>query len=293
MSVQSSPFSAAKVPRWLHALRLLPPALPGKTRLARWLLKRAGLQGPVDIQVGDLKFRVPSSEEPVAFHLIADGLYDERTCAVLQHALRHDSVLLDVGANVGAIAITAAHQWCPGGRVVGIEASPAVFRYLEGNLNANPVRGMTVLHRAVSNRTGEMLSFYDAPDEKFGMGSLANRFGGEETKVRTITLDDAMESLGIKHVDVIKVDVEGFELQVFEGGMRLLRQKPAPLIVFEFNDWAEGRADGSLAGSAQRFLRAEGYSTLPIAEFLQGGRTEGPVITEGSCDFVAFKKTPS
>ncbi len=280
---------AVPVPSWLYALRLLPASLRGKGRIARRLMNFAALEGPVKIEAGGVTFWAPSAREPVAFHLIVDGLYDADTCAVLKQALRPGSVFMDVGANIGAMSITAARRWCPQGRVIAFEASPGIHRYLAHNAAQNAIAGLTILHRAVSNASGLTLPFYEAPDAKFGMGSLADRFGGQETGVPTLTLDDAMQQLAIERVDVIKVDVEGFELEVFQGSQRLLQQDPSPLIVFEFNDWAEARDGAAKAGDAQRFLRSLGYTTLAIKPFLQGDHAEQPVMTSGGCDFVAFR----
>jgi FkbM family methyltransferase len=244
--------------------------------------------GPADIQTDGITFRVPSTREPVAMHLIADGGYEPDLCAVLASRLNPSSVFFDVGSNVGVMSLSAAHRWCPQGRVVGFEASPKIFECLDHNARTNPHPSLSVLNRAVTGQSGQHLTFYDAPDEKFGMGSLTNRFGSSGVQVSTITLDDAASELGIERVDVIKVDVEGFELGVFQGAQRLLQQNPAPFIVFEFNDWAEDNGT-TKPGDAQRFLRDLGYTTLPLDRWQRGDLKLEPVIVSGGENIVAFK----
>jgi hypothetical protein len=88
------------------------------------------------------------------------------------------------------------------------------------------------------------------------------------------------------------VDVEGFKLGVFRGARRLLAMTPAPVIFFEFNDWAESNAL-AVPGDAQRFLHELGYITVPLEDWARGERNPHPVQTSGGAEFVAFKPTPN
>ncbi len=277
------------VPRWLYLLRWLPRRLPGKSRLAVLLCSRVSA-GPIEIRTGSLIFCAPSIREPVVFRLVADGIYDPDTCEVIRRALRRDGTLLDVGANIGAMSLRAARHYCPAGRVLGFEASPSIFRYLAHNAEANVIPNFTPLHRAVTCRDGDALTFFDAPEAHFGMGSLANRFGGSGVSVPTITLDTAVAQQRHTHVDVIKVDVEGFELGVFQGAIQLLRQTPAPVIVFEFNDWGENRPENDVQpGAAQRFLLEQGYRLQLVRDYLAGKPAGTVVLTQGGADLVAVR----
>lgn len=277
------------IPPLLYALRILPARLRGKMRLSRWLLQQLLTSGPADILTQGITFRVPSTREPVALHLIADGSYESQLCTTIANHLQPDSVFFDVGANVGAMALTAAHHWCPHGQVVAFEASPNIFSYLDHNARTNPHTGLKLLNCAVSNQSGKHVNFYDAPIEKFGMGSLVNRFQTQGIEVPTITLDDAAADQGIARVDVIKVDVEGFELGVFQGAQHLLQQTPSPFIVFEFNDWAEANGT-SQPGDAQRYLRELGYTTLTLDAWQRDDLTPQAIIDKGSGDIVAYRE---
>jgi FkbM family methyltransferase len=277
------------VPACLRVLPLLPAALPGKTRLARWLLRHFMPPGPVEVSAKGITYCAPSSQEPVVQHLIADATYEPKLCAALSKTLKPDSIFIDVGANIGVMALQAAHHWCPQGRVLAFEASPAVFPCLENNATRNPHPALAVFHLAVTNLSGGSLRFYEAPADKFGMGSLANRFGALGAQVPTITLDDAAQQHRLQRVDVIKVDVEGFELGVFQGARRLLEQSPAPIIFFEFNDWAETHGD-TRPGDAQRYLRSLGFQTVTLQSWEQKNLNEQPIIENGSADIVAFRQ---
>jgi FkbM family methyltransferase len=267
---------------WLYCCRWLPQRLPGRGRLIRAILRLAAPTGPVEIRAGKLTFQAPSLQEPVAAHLLADGMYDPATCAAIQRVLSQDGTFLDVGANIGAMGLWAAATCCPQGRVFGFEASPRIFRYLAQNAERNGIANFTPLNRAVTAKDDDMLAFFDAPEAKFGMGSLANRFGGSGVEVPTTTLDGIAASHDLNRVEVIKVDVEGFELGVFQGSLRLLHQTPAPVIIFEFNDWAENRPEMGIApGAAQKFLLEQGYRLQSVKAFLAGESAGTRVLTQG------------
>lgn len=273
---------------WLRLLRLIPSSMSGKSRLSRWLIGRLAPDGEAEIPALGLSFFVPDVREPIASSLLADGTYEPQLCEALAQVLRKDGVFMDVGANVGLFSLLAAHRLVPNGRVVAFEASPRIFSCLERNWQRNPHQCLTLFHRAVTRSSGDEMSFYDAPEAKFGMGSLANRFSSSAAVVKSISLDDAAEQLGLPRVDVIKVDVEGFELGVFQGAEKLLSMTPAPVVFFEFNDWAEANATAA-PGDAQRYLQDLGYVTLPLDAWMRGDRLPRPPQTSGGGDLVAFK----
>ena len=280
-----------KASSYLRLLRLIPASLPGKSRLARLCIDRLAPQGEAEIEALGFRFVVPSLREPISSSLLVNGTYEPLLCRALSQVLKPDGVFFDVGANVGFFSLLAAHRLVPGGRVAAFEASPRIFSCLERNAQAQPRAGLMLFHRAVTERSGDEMSFFDAPETKFGMGSLANRFGSHAAVVKSISLDDAAEQMGVARVDAIKVDVEGFELGVFRGARRLLAMTPAPVIFFEFNDWAESNAL-AVPGDAQRFLQELGYITVPLEDWARGERNPHPVQTSGGAEFVAFKPTP-
>ena len=289
MNQTFAPDSPPDVPWWLYALRLLPVGLPGKMRFARLISLAAQRKGPVTIHAAGLTLAVPSLLEPVAQSLVWNGVYEPETAAALKQHLGTAGTMVDVGANIGCFSLMAAHHWAPQGRVLALEASPTIHKWLAWNAAANPARNLTVVHAAVTNTSGETVSFYNAPENKFGMGSLTNRFDSEALPVRTITVDDAVAAAGITQVDVIKVDVEGHELGVFQGAVRTLNQARPPVIVFEFTDWGEARDDGSCAGDAQRFLISQGYQIQRLRDYLQHGPQACAVLEHGGADLIAWK----
>jgi FkbM family methyltransferase len=249
------------------ALRFLPAEMPGKARLAKWLLTRHLKSDPtVIVDRGGLKIAAPDLHEPIAFHLLIDGVYEKETHDFLANRLGPGSVFVDIGANVGAFTLPMARRVGSGGRVIAIEASPSVFSYLKRNVELNDLSNVGLWNCAATDREEEGIPFWEPPSAHFGMGSLAAQFHDHPTLVPTRTLDWILKAENVDRVDVLKVDVEGFEAAVFRGAEELLTGPHPPMVVFEFCDWAEERATKSQPGEAQRILRQWEYRIWRLSD---------------------------
>jgi FkbM family methyltransferase len=176
--------------------------------------------------------------------------------------------LVDIGANVGFLTLVGARCVGPHGRVLAVEASERIGAHLQENVARNSLTHVTVNRCAVHEEDRSLMEFYDAPVEKFGKGSLAPQYYQTPVMVPTRTLDSLAAEASLPAVDVVKVDVEGFEASVFRGAARLLEASPAPFLLFEFEDWSEVRA-GCPAGRAQDVLLDKGYRLARLGDWLK------------------------
>ena len=263
-------------------VRAIPDGLPGKTRLARGALRLFDRGRPVLLpdRFGN-RLACLSLREPIALGLFAAGVYEPATVAAIVEALAPDGVFLDVGANIGAIALPVAAQR-PGARLVCIEASPDIAAVLRGNVAANGRGGVTVIECLAGESERAEVSFYRAPAEKFGMGSIGPQFGAAPIGLPQRTLDGILDELGIAAVGVVKLDIEGAELGALRGLARRLAAPEAPTIVFEFSDWAEQRIPGQTPGEAQALLMSLGYSLFPLPRRAADLPLQAPLVTGGA-----------
>ena len=175
----------------------------------------------------------------------ADGYVDNLPDAIHETALdcatvllADDAVILDVGANVGVLAIGFAHV-APRGRVIAVEPSPRAFPYLVRNLEAAGLPAVDTLQVAASDASGT-LEFVDV--DWFSAGSFvkSESIPSEidilvaNTKVPAEPLDSIVERLGLDRVDFVKLDVEGHELQAIRGAASTFRRF-RPTAVIESN----------------------------------------------------------
>jgi len=212
-----------------QALRLLPPGISGKARLARLLLG-SYLQAQ-DVQLRDkygCTIVIPSLREPIGFHLLIDGVYEVKSLEFALKRLRAGSVFVDVGANIGVFALPVARKVGSSGCVLAIEPSPRIFPYLKQNVTLNRLSNVRLRQCAAFDKDSELLPFYEAPIDHFGMGALAAQFHTNPIPVPAQTLDRILDGEGIGRVDLLKLDVEGFEAAVFRGAKRLLTGEDPP-----------------------------------------------------------------
>jgi FkbM family methyltransferase len=265
----------------------------GKARLARTLLGPS--LGARDVKISGrrgIEFIAPSLQESVGFHLLIDGVYESELLGFMLGKLQPKAagaVFVDVGANIGSFTLPVGKSLGAGGRVIAIESSPTIFPYLKRNVDLNGLSNISLIQCAASDTDLQEVPFYEAPIDSFGMGSLGAQFNGKPIPVITRTLDSILSERGVDRVDLIKVDVEGFEVGVFRGAEKLLNGPGAPLIVFEFCDWAEDRVPGGQRGNAQRALKDYGYRIWKLHDFLQGKQPLADALTAGFETLVAIK----
>lgn len=134
--------------------------------------------------------------------------------------------VVDVGANAGVFTLATARIVGPKGRVVAIEPNPEVLGRLAANVRGNGFDDrVTILPIAIADHTGRGLVLDESGNSTVARVQVLTE--GEATSSDTVgvrTLDDALEDLGVGHVDFLKVDVEGLERSVIAGAARTLVQ---------------------------------------------------------------------
>lgn len=241
-----------------RSLRCIPNEMRGKTRITRLALRL--LPNRLQVRVPDSygnQIWCPSLDEPIAIGLFGAGVYEPDTLAAILSRLPSDGVYIDVGANVGAIALPVAAQR-PAARIVCVEADPQIAAILRRNVAEN-LRSNVAVIECVAGSEAKPVSFYGAPVSKFGMGSIGPQFDAPPISLEQRALDSILDELGIEDVHAVKIDIEGAELGALRGLAHRLTRPNRPTVVFEFSDWAEARVAGQSAGDAQRYLMSIGY----------------------------------
>jgi FkbM family methyltransferase len=160
-----------------------------------------------------LKVSFPESRQKVALRL---GTSD---VGVFMHVFVYDqygvgltrtpSVIVDAGANVGLSAVYFAQRY-PAAKIIAIEPEPENFRLLVRN--AAPFPNIIPVQAALWKHDGTV-AIHDTGGGGWGM-RVADEAAGAE--VKSIRLDTLLRDHGITHVDLLKVDIEGAECEVFE-----------------------------------------------------------------------------
>ena len=166
------------------------------------------------------------------------GSYEPYESELFCSLLRPESVVLDVGANIGHFSLMAAARVDPGrGRIIALEPSGDNYETLLANLAANDTASVTALRLAASTAAGALtlhLNRNNTGDHRLAIAgaALPSEFEGTE-QVAVQDLDSLCEELGIVP-SLVKIDTQGHELEVFRGMTGILAS-PHPLhVLFEF-----------------------------------------------------------
>jgi len=266
----------------------MPPSL---RRTLRSALQTAGLYGVVSRarrwpyrKIRSLRFAIDGrdvefgTDDPEShwwfFPRYAGGrLHEPKVTLALCSALRGARCFADVGANLGwYTCVAAAHL--PDGRVHAFEMDDRNFERLEQNVRRNGFANIESNHVAVSDRAGTV-SYRRPPGALRAAFRLSASHGqqqpGEEVRVPALALDDYFAARG-ESPDVMKIDVEGAELQVLHGMRGILESRP-PVLFLEVHP-AGLASFGSSVSDVLRFLLERGYSLREL-EAMRNARADG------------------
>jgi FkbM family methyltransferase len=177
----------------------------------------------LDLRYGGRRLRWlvgPKSDAEVMDEILVLGEYSGL-------AIEQPSVVLDLGSHAG-FSLLFFRTAYPEARIVGIEPDPITFRRLRANVDQ--LDGVEVYPLALAPRDGP-LDFYSAPQGWVSSASASKR--GRRVTVDGRTLDTLLDELGLDHVDLMKIDIEGGEFGVLVGARRL---RDVGAIVGELHD---------------------------------------------------------
>jgi len=203
------------------------------------------------------------------------GYYNRRMVVLFDHMLRPGMTVIDVGANIGEISMTAAKRVGKTGHVIAFEPVDAIADQLQANATRNHLDQITIVRTGLSDIPADNVPVYAScgqgipDDEHHGLGSL---FGGakgapELQRVPITTLDIWLAAHPIDRIDLVKIDIEGAELPCLKGAEGALRRF-RPVLIVEIQDTTSTTA-GYQASDILAFLSGLGYTFQTIRH---GGR---------------------
>jgi len=209
--------------------------------LGRWLD-----DGPVVVGAGPGDgLRLAKADLSVAHAqagLIVRGELERPVQEAFRRLVAPGATVYDVGANVGFYSLLAARLAGPDGRVHAFEPVPASALAVERNASLNELRTITVHQAAVGAQDGEGTLLIVGEASWSHLASTGRHADTRaERPVRLLSIDGLVAG-GLPPPDLVKVDVEGAELQVLEGMERTLREH-RPALVLELHETNRPIAD--------------------------------------------------
>ena len=178
-----------------------------------WL--RRALNSAFGLRIATLK--VPRR---VRFYCDLDGVYimiteylRGQTSSLVNST---DKVVVDLGAHFAMVTVGIAQKLPISAHVYAIEASPRNYRILLENLRLNSVKNVTTLCLAASDSVGSLELYSEDGGSSHFSAIAAPSGGGHSISVPAYPFEEILQMLGLEHVDLVKIDIEGAELKVLE-----------------------------------------------------------------------------
>lgn len=199
------------------------------TRFVKWQLVSRLHRGKFVVSwIDDARLIVGGGETGLTGNIYA-GLMEFDDMAFILCALRSDDTFIDIGANAGAYTVLAS-KLC-GARTYSFEPIPSTFNRLLDQVNLNAIGEFTVcMNVGLGDKRGKVnFTLNNDTTNKVAVSS----YSGETVEVEVMTLDDVR--IDLSGSAFVKIDVEGFEMQVLRGAEKTLRDEKLEAVIVELN----------------------------------------------------------
>ncbi len=179
--------------------------------------------------LGRYKMYVDTRDVGIASHLMLEGYWEMWVTQAMMRMVRRGSVVADVGANLGYFTLLLADLTGAEGRVLSFEPQPNLARLLRKSIDVNGYAGFTDLHAMALGPKAGTAAIEASIDQPGGGRTIADGMSEGGTKVPLGRFDEIPHALD---VEFIKMDVEGFEPEVWKGMTARLERRDLPLTIF-------------------------------------------------------------
>jgi len=188
----------------------------------------------------NLFMELTPANQDIDLPVLQFGAYEISGTRFVQTLLKPGMVFVDVGANSGYYSLIASGLVAPSGHVFAIEPAHIPYLKLVRNIQINGLENVKAIQSAAGIRSGRSVLYGSVVDRNDGLGSLAPGSGRSRLgrDVRVVTLDEVVRDTPTGKADLVKIDVEGTELDVLRGGEALLSSSSPPALLFESFDVA-------------------------------------------------------
>lgn len=216
---------------WARSTSFSRPLYLLSSALRKLALRSIGDQA-VDYEFRGLNVRFrPKGNTAEKRALLNPARFDTEELAFIEQKLPRGGIFLDIGANAGLYGLVAAKTAGPDGRVLAFEPNPPVMERLAFNIANNPpetsgIAPIKAVAKAVTAENGPVT--FAPPVKNLGEGRVLT--GAEHNdgsfSVEGVKLADCLAEHGITRTDMMKIDIEGHEIQALKP---FLKDAPASL----------------------------------------------------------------
>jgi FkbM family methyltransferase len=224
--------------------------------------------------------------------LVAIGEYEPVETKILQILSKDSKLILDVGANVGYYTIELSRLLASDGKLLSFEPVDDSYLELQKNIEINHIKNAVQTFQLGLSDSESEIDIFLPQTSGSSAASLRNLHPEEDYKIqriKTTTLDQVFGAMEGGHCDLIKIDVEGGELQVIQGGIETIK-KFKPIIFAELlRKWSA--AFSYSPNDVLEILQNLGYTCWGVSEVLREIEVFDESDTETNFLFVHERET--
>jgi FkbM family methyltransferase len=192
--------------------------------------------------LGKYKFQTIENDEGISTELQIYQSHEPLTTHLMIKELKQDMFCLDLGSNIGYYAVIESNIVGESGKIFAIEPSPVNFPILKLNLENQKKNNFSVHNIAIGDKNEDM-EFIISSKSNWSKIRMNNEKINPEDKIIKIpvkTLDSFVQENDIKKIDILRMDVEGFEYNIILGANKIL-EKFTPKIFVEIHKMYLGK----------------------------------------------------
>jgi len=181
------------------------------------------------------------SYETVAQRISKEDVHEKGVRDTIFQTLSPEDTAIDLGSHYGSHTLSMARCVGSEGYVVAFEPYPKAKKYLQRTINTNSLEQVELIKRAVGNDTSTDIMVAD-DSSTFRSINNSSEYGGEKIKIDKIKLSEFIDNREIETVDLMKVDIEGGEADVFKDICDIIQDFNA--IILEYHKDLVDESDG-------------------------------------------------
>lgn len=215
-------------------------------------------------ELGKIKFdmKLDPANGGVDMDIFADKYYESKILELVGSLLKKEDTFIDIGANIGQHSMYASY-FCK--HVYSFEPVKKLFNQFNESISKNLILNISTYNYALGNEKKRM------PIYSNGVSMAASSINTVKNKkyiqdIQILRFDDVYEKMNIGKAELIKIDVEGYELEVLLGAKEYIK-KYKPKILLEFSPYFYRRIDATISDKIISFLVDSKYKVYDLGEY--------------------------
>ncbi len=233
---------------------------PSKIRIQNWIGESFFKKGIVVKDEHNIFFRLDANDW-ITRTMLLEGSYERQSVALAVEIMKEGEIFVDIGANFGLFANQiSVHN--PVVRVLAVEPNYQILPSLIGNLQLNKTDSRVNIVQAAVSSSDDLVTLAQPSENNLGSTMVVNNTKGL-LSVPCVRLEKLFNQFGLKKIDLIKIDIEGNEFEVFRDfdfGKFDIQN-----IILEFNHLSRISLDELLNFFKSKGFAATSVNNLPLA----------------------------